>query len=265
MTDLTGINLSHWNGPVDFTKLTTDFVLLKVGGSDDGQYTDSAYASYAAGVRALGKPLGHWWFNGTGAPASDAAYFVGALQQFQDGDLCILDVEGETGIAGIPWTPSEVLSFLNAVATLKPTARLVVYMSASVTRDHDWTEVAKLAGLWVASYGADDGTIPTSPPDIHYWTSYLVWQYTQFGAVPGIGGWVNLNLAPATTFPPPPVPTKAKSLPMYIKTTDGKIWAINPIAETKHHITSVQWSVLKQFDHETISVTDDQAAAFSTV
>lgn len=52
---------------------------------------------------------------------------------------------------------------------------------------------------------------------------------------------------------------------MYVKTSDGKIWAINPITEVKHHISATQWAVLKQFDHTLITVTDAQAASFTTV
>lgn len=52
---------------------------------------------------------------------------------------------------------------------------------------------------------------------------------------------------------------------MYIKTSNGSIYAINPIAETKHHISSAAWAFLSKFDHQVISVTDAQAAVYKTV
>lgn len=46
-----GIDISHWQGNVDFEKIKTNkyrglpvsFVMLKAGGSDNGLYTDSCF------------------------------------------------------------------------------------------------------------------------------------------------------------------------------------------------------------------------------
>ena len=274
MSKITGVDLSHWNGSVDFAHLAADFVLLKVGGSDSGRYTDRAYASNAKAARAAKKHVGHYWFNGEGDPVSDADFFSGNLIAFQDGDLCVLDIEGENGVAGTPWDPQKALAFLREVKRKRPTARLFVYMSSSVTNEFNWTDVAKLADLWVANYGPNNGSMSGSAPSVGYWKSPTIWQYTSMGRIAGVSGNVDLDTADSSLFSGPtpaphtpavPPPFTKKEYSMYIKTSDGAIWAVNPIAGIKHHISAPQWQSLSQFDHQVISVTDAQAAAFTTV
>lgn len=214
-------DISRWQGTVDFARLGVSGVILKVGGSDDGRYTDRAYASFAAAARHANKHLGHYWFNGAGDPAADARYFVSALQQYRDGaDLVVLDLEGS-----YLWSPSEALTWFKTVHAAHPKARLVAYMSASVTREHDWSALVKYGvKLWVASYGSNTGSRPAGTPDIAYWTSFALWQYTSIGTLAGVSGDVDLDWAPSNLWPAPaptPTPTpKPKPVKYTVKSGD---------------------------------------------
>lgn len=197
-------DLSRWQGTVDFAHLGTSGTVLKVGGSDDGRYIDRAYKSFAAAARSAKKHLGHYWFNGAGDPATDARYFLANLTAYHDEDLLVLDLEGS-----YLWTPSKALTWFKTVKAAKPKARLVAYMSASVTREHDWSALVKYGvQLWVASYGSNTGSRPAGTPDIACWSKFLLWQYTSIGRLNGISGDVDLDWSPVNVWPAPtPAPT----------------------------------------------------------
>lgn len=228
-------DISRWQGTVDFAKLPYAGVILKAGGSDDGRYTDGQYVAFAKAARAHGKHLGHYWFNGAGDPAADAAYFVAHLASYKDEDLVILDIEGASR-----WSPAKALTWFKAVKKAKPHARLVAYMSASVTREDDWSAVVAFGvKLWVASYGSNTGSKPSGVPSIAHWTSFLLWQYTSIGHTSGIAGDVDLDWAPANLWPsapaPAPKPTKytvkdgdtLSSIAAHFHTTWSKLYAAN--------------------------------------
>jgi GH25 family lysozyme M1 (1,4-beta-N-acetylmuramidase) len=229
---LLGCDLSHWNGAVDIAKLGAQFVILKLGGSDSGRYTDRMYSTWAPEVRAAKKHLGHYWFNGAGDPVADARYFVANLSHYQDEDLLVLDIESE--IPGTPWTPSHALAWFKEVRALKPKARLVAYMSSSVTTAFDWSEVVKFGvELWVANYGANTGSKPSGTPVVGHWKNWIIWQYTSVGRIAGVPGAVDLNFAhpslfaplPAPTPVPKPVPKPVPAVPTKAEGTAIQEWA----------------------------------------
>ncbi len=180
-------------------------VIHKAGGSNVGhEYTDSQYFGNVGRARSVGCLIGHYWFNGAIDPVSDANYFVDHLTGHQAEDWLILDVENEN----YPhWNPVQVLAFAKQVYA-RTGVKIIVYMSSSVTREQDWSAVVAFGcGLWVADY---TGRIPT----IAHWTSWVAWQFTSSGLVPGFGGHVDLSHEGAsitqaattiTKFTPPPV------------------------------------------------------------
>ena len=51
---LHGIDVSHWQGNIDYEAVKNsgkvDFVIIKAGGSDDGFYEDSKFREYLDGL-----------------------------------------------------------------------------------------------------------------------------------------------------------------------------------------------------------------------
>lgn len=199
---MTVLDISTYQGFISASTFASmpgiDRVILKAGGSNSGRYVDSKYVANATAARAASKPLGHYWFNGTGDPATDAQFFVANLQQHQDDDWLILDVESEGSMPH--WTPAQVLTFAQTVKAL--TGKTIgVYMSSSVTTAADWSAVVQFGcWLWVAAYGANNGT-PGTAPSVAHWGAYVLWQYTSVGTVPGIAGSVDLSV-PGSATPP---------------------------------------------------------------
>lgn len=75
-----GIDISVWQGNYDLAKAQKEgvkFCVLKGGGGDDGLYKDSRYEENYAKAKALGMPVGVYWFAGSPDNAkAEAEYFV---------------------------------------------------------------------------------------------------------------------------------------------------------------------------------------------
>jgi GH25 family lysozyme M1 (1,4-beta-N-acetylmuramidase) len=181
------LDISYWQGkvPVDAFRSMTgiDRVILRASRADTALQQDSTYADSIAAARAAGKNIGHYHFNGRIVSVADQAKFFCDHVSYQVGDVLVLDVES-TGV--VRFNAAETLQFLDYVMSRFPKAEAWVYMSASVTREEDWSTVAAKYKLWVAAY-------QTTDPTISYWKTYAAWQYTSSGKVPGISGNVDLS------------------------------------------------------------------------
>lgn len=171
-------------------------VILKAGGGNasDSPYVAPAYQAQLAAARASGAAIGHYWFNGREnglTPTTSAQFFV-EHADIQPFDIIALDVEDETDTNTAHYTPAEVVEFVDEVARLLPGAKVLIYMNAGDERGSDWSAVvAKGHPLWLASWGANDGSIGTEP-DPTYWPTWTLWQYTS-NAGP-IAGWGSESL-----------------------------------------------------------------------
>lgn len=171
-------------------------------------------------------------FAGGNTPTQSATLFVTWLKKHgnytrQSTDPLVLDIEqGTTRRLTTEdgtkyrhelrhWTPDEALEFLTAVRQQLTSdgyhANLYVYMSANATVEledwyYAWSDVARIARLWVASWGTDNGRIPDSEPRVGPWIGrggWSIWQYTSQARLPGDGvGAVDGNIAKADAWTP---------------------------------------------------------------
>lgn len=233
-------DISRWQGQVDlgaYHAAGHSAIILKLGGGDDGLYVDSAYKTRAGQARSNGLDVAGYFFNGPAAAPKAAERFCEAnLTGFDATDHLIIDVEGN---AGTVWSPAQASDFIDAFRSVHPQGRALVYMSASLTRSADWSAVAKKAGLYVASYGADDGTLPAGSPLIEHWAGWDIWQYTSKGHAAGIGGAIDLDYARAGVFgvpAPKPAPAPAPRTKRYTVVSGDTLGAI----ATRFHLSLAQ-------------------------
>lgn len=154
-------------------------VILKAGGGDDGRYEDSCYAANRANALAAGLIVEVYWFNGTTDVVGDAQ-FAAALAG--PGVRIWWDAENEGSMPH--WAPWAVNLAGRTVQATNPSG---AYMSSSVTFEDDWSPCTWMP-LWVADYGA------SSPPAVGHWTGEALWQNTSKGSIPGIPGYVDLDV-----------------------------------------------------------------------
>ena len=194
--DTVGHDISRWQGSINVNALGS-FVIVKAGGSDIGYYyTDPMYARNAKAVRAAGKQLGHYYYNGYADPTAAANSFVNGLVSYQPGDPLVYDAEESRFVS-----PAKVQAWVQQVRKrLGSNANVYVYMSSSVTRAYNWSSVAASGvKLWVANYGSNNGAYHGSP-SVAYWDKWLIHQYTSVGRVSGYNGSLDTNLARSGAF-----------------------------------------------------------------
>lgn len=172
--DLSGSNPSSW-----IDSMEPDFVMIKA--TEGVGYTSDSLKehlkAWAFHCQQHKKPMltgfYHYARPDSGNTAiAEAKDFLAACTDALKGypqaiPLYVLDWEGKS--VGHPTTWAE--QFLIHVKG-KTLSTPLIYMSASIVRRYDWSEIAKEARLWVAAY--TDG----STPQIKWWENYSMWQYT---------------------------------------------------------------------------------------
>lgn len=190
-TLLPGIDVSRWQGTINWGSVVNSGIrvpIIKATGGDGGLYVDSRQAYNATQANAHYSNKAYYHFNGYQNGATQAEYMSAHLVAFRDGDTLIYDAEGKFT------NPTNAYLWAVRMHQLRPTAKLGVYMSQSVTRSYNWQAVESLGyvTLWVAQYFYDGST--NHNPSVGYWPTWGAWQYTSSGRVPGISGNVDRNV-----------------------------------------------------------------------
>lgn len=186
-----GIDISHWNGAIDFSKVNKDFVIMKLS---QGTHKDVKFEEY---YNACKLPKGVYIYNKvlTQESAREEAEF--AVKSLQGRPLeygVWLDLEDSS---------MRVLSkkALNDIISIEATIIHNAGYKVGIYCNRDWylnvLDSAMLSNLypfWIARYPAlDDGEIKAnlSPKGLN---GCKVWQYSSKGYVAGIQGKVDLNI-----------------------------------------------------------------------
>jgi GH25 family lysozyme M1 (1,4-beta-N-acetylmuramidase) len=183
-----GIDVSHWQGFVDWEKAAADIhargyyfiAIIKVSGGDAGLYQDAQYLNNKANARKYADAVGFYHFMGTQfTPAQEADFFLKTI----NGDILqheFLCMDAEKG-----QTDAQKLSFEAEVK------RLAAVNGLDYPSDSDQVLHKANYGTWVARFGLNTGTPPwLFTPN----TVFVIWQYTSKGSVNGIAGNVDMNL-----------------------------------------------------------------------
>ena len=183
---LPGIDVSHWQGTIDWEAVAADGVEFAfVKATEGGDYTDPRFAENWAGARRAGVVRGayHFFRPQTDATAQ-AAHFLRTVQ-LAPGDLPpVLDVEVTDGRSAAAIADG-VRTWLQEVERATG-RRPIIYTRASF-----WT--GQMDGgfgaypLWVAHYGVSAPNIPAG------WSGWTFWQHSDAGRVDGISGAVDLD------------------------------------------------------------------------
>lgn len=197
-----GIDISHRNGEIDFTKVreaNIGYVFMKA--TEGGTFQDSNYARYRSDVLSAGMTSGtyHYFRALSSTPEAQKTNIINVLTQNGFDSSCeyfALDVEL---IGNEDATPEVMADNLNELLLLLGKESILgnrkplIYCSAnfwdkSVAGDrHNFSEYP----LWVAHWDVDEPRIPQT------WSkagkTWSAWQYSSKGSIPGINGDVDLN------------------------------------------------------------------------
>lgn len=148
-----GIDISVWNASLDLKSTGAEFVIVKA--TDGTRFVDDCCDRKVQEAKANGQLFGFYHFANDIAKSSmvaQADYFVdNCANYFRDG-VPFLDWEdSEYGGPVLKYGPTEAKKFLDRVYE-RTGVRPLIYMSASRTREWDWSEVARDYSLWGAGY-----------------------------------------------------------------------------------------------------------------
>ncbi|MFG3714341.1 GH25 family lysozyme [Micromonospora sp. NPDC047730] len=202
---VSGIDVSTWQAGIDFTDVGADgyqFVIVKAGGSQlsEGPYTGSQYAIQVDGARAAGLKVGHYWLAGEfQAPVQAADYFADHLHDYRPGDVIALDNEVLDDSTRL-WNDTEVATFFQRMRDRIGNHVPWLYMGAADLRSGTWPRtIAAGVKLWVASWGANNGSYPGEPNLGGAYPTWSAHQYSSSGSTGGIAS-VDLNVAKPSAF-----------------------------------------------------------------
>lgn len=214
---LRGIDVSHFQGAIDWHKVATgDVVFSFIKATEGDQRVDRRFKENWAGCTAAGLTRGAYHFGHPGSDAqAQARHFFATVGALGPKDLPpVLDIETLDGGGpeeGLQW----VLDFTTAADTLFRRQTMIY------TDDGFWHNLASLPGceqlkkrpLWLADYAAD----PAVPKP---WQAWSCWQYSDGSVnggtpVPGVAGDVDQDWFQQAAFEALTTsqPTAGKGLP----------------------------------------------------
>lgn len=189
MARLKGIDVSHWQGTIDWNKVKKagiEFAIIKAGGSDDGFYTDSKWEANYKGAKAAGIPIGAYYFVGkdcvtAAAGKADAERFLQILKGKQLEYPVYMDNEAQPASAKAGITEATI-AFCE---TMEDAGYFVGIYGSAVSGFKERMVDSKLTHYahWVAQYASK----------CSYKGDYGIWQYSSKGSVDGISGNVDLD------------------------------------------------------------------------
>ncbi len=193
---LPGIDVSHWQKDIDWTKVAGSgvrFVFMKA--TEGRTFDDPNYASYRAGALAAGLVVTAYHFANPGPGANDpileADHFVDVAGIDSGNIIPVLDLErtGDLSPARlIAWT----FAWLQEV-TARTNVMPMIYSGPHFWRTNmDDTTAFADAGYreWIANWFVSSPDVPAADWGGHGWT---FWQWTDCKKVPGISGCVDAD------------------------------------------------------------------------
>lgn len=190
-----GINVSHWQGNIDWGKVRKDgveFAILKC--TEALNYFDATFEKNKRDARAAGVLLGFYHFARGNDAVKEADFFMSKVGDLQEGEFLVLDYEIDLPNWQFSSAGDWCKKWLDRVYE-KAGFRPLLYSNEARIVGIDFSQVAKANyGLWIAKYGDNDAIPePNEVPNTDEWKFYAIWQFSSTGMINGIVGRVDLN------------------------------------------------------------------------
>ena len=190
MTTLKGIDVSKWQGNVDWAKVKSskkvDFAIIRAGYGKVAAQKDGKFEAYYAACKANNIPVGAYWYSyatTVEAAKQEAHACIEAIRGKQFEFPIYYDIEEK---AALNTGKSNVSAISKAFCEeLEKAGYFVgVYSSKNGLENFLTEEVKKAYTVWLAHVGVSKTS---------YKGAYAMWQYSWEGSVPGIAGDVDLD------------------------------------------------------------------------
>ncbi len=188
-TSINGIDISHFQGEVDWSDVKNAGIVFAFAKATDGiTYTDPQFQVNWKAMQAAGVLRGAYHFYETNdGPVTQAQHFIATLGTLAANDLPpVVDIEifkGNFGSVSIAANLQIWLDTVEQAVGRKP----IIYTNNSFWNEYIKSDFSDYP-LWIAEYGVDQPKIPGN------WQHWSFWQSSQTGSVAGVTGTVDTNL-----------------------------------------------------------------------
>ncbi|MGL4874127.1 MAG: GH25 family lysozyme [Clostridium sp.] len=178
--NLKGIDVSKWQGDVDFKKVEAfgvDVVILK--GTEGTGFVDGMFEANFKEASKTGLKIGIYHFMSENSdPVDQARFFYSKIKDKKFHVYPVLDIESDTKGRGATEVTNRCLAFLNEFKKLSKLDCIVyTYTSFANTKLDKRLSVYK---CWIAHYGVQ------TPGDNRVWDNWVGFQYTDKAKVDGV-------------------------------------------------------------------------------
>lgn len=191
---MNGIDISSYQAELNAGIVPSDFVIIKA--TEGTNYINPTWEEQAGQVIQTNKLLGFYHFASVGNPIAEADFFISVVKDYIGKAVLVLDFEAGAINA---WGNVGARQFLNRVKE-KTGINPMIYMSAEVTRQFNWSTISNTNPLWVAQYASMNPTGYQSEPwtdgkGYGAWSSAAIHQYSSAGSLANWNGNLDINLA----------------------------------------------------------------------
>jgi GH25 family lysozyme M1 (1,4-beta-N-acetylmuramidase)/archaellum component FlaC len=187
MATTKGIDISKWQGTVDYNKVkkSTGFVIMKA--TEGYGYTDPKFKANQRGFHNINMPIGYYHFARPdlgNSPEKEADWFIKTIGTLKTGEVLALDYEVSYSDC-VNWCKG----FLDRVKS-KTGVKPLLYINLATNNKYNWSKVVKGDyGLWLAYW---DGSLTKRPKTD--WSFIAMKQYGADTKINGISGNVDGNV-----------------------------------------------------------------------
>lgn len=195
---LHGIDISNYQSDLTIANVAADFVIVKATGGPGPRYVNPYWESQLTAAQGAGRLTGLYHFSGDGwsgtTPEQEADHYINTIRHRQAGCALVLDFEASVGTFPID-NPAWALAFLRRVTAAfgrKPW----IYANGQALGFGLSAVAAEGYPLWHAYYSDQNvyGYTPDMPrPTTAAFGQAKMWQFTQYGYLPGYGRNLDLN------------------------------------------------------------------------
>ncbi|MCB6852817.1 GH25 family lysozyme [Lactococcus lactis] len=191
---MNGFDISSYQAELNAGIVPSDFVIIKA--TEGTNYINPTWEEQAGQVIQTNKLLGFYHFASVGNPIAEADFFISVVKDYIGKAVLVLDFEAGAINA---WGNVGARQFLNRVKE-KTGVYPMIYMSAEVTRQFNWSTISNTNPLWVAQYASMNPTGYQSEPwtdgkGYGAWSSAAIHQYSSAGSLANWNGNLDINLA----------------------------------------------------------------------
>lgn len=170
------IDISKWQSGIDIAATGAEAVICKA--TQGTGYVDPSCDRHYQEAKRLGLLRGTYHYASGGDPIDEAKWYLKNIEGYIGDSIMVLDwesIQNSRFNEHASWC-KQFLDYVYAQTGIRP----LIYMSASVIKQANWSEIAKDYGLWVAGYPdlRDSWDAPKFPYTVSPWGFYAMWQYT---------------------------------------------------------------------------------------